>query len=159
MSRCYLDTNFLYLHLRSELSETPSALEAWRSDVLDRVTVDGGVISALVQDELAYRLILAWLREDGTEDPLSAYRADAQSVMKLTRRRLTRTWRTLDSLSLELQITDDAVVNRARSLMARPCLSPRDAFHAAHALVAGCGLIASTDAAFDRVGGLKRLAP
>lgn len=127
--------------------------------MLTQVTADGGVISALVHDELAYRLILAWLRDDGVDDPLSAYRADAQTVMRAVRRRLTATWRALDSLSLELLLTDNAVVERARSLMARPGLGPRDSFHAAHALVAGCGIIASTDAAFDDVPGLRRLAP
>ena len=127
--------------------------------MLTQVTVDGGAISALVHDELAYRLILAWLRDDGVDDPLSAYRADAQTVMRAVRRRLTATWRAVDSLSLELLLTDSAVVEQARSLMARPGLGPRDSFHAAHALVAGCGIIASTDAAFDDIPGLRRLAP
>jgi predicted nucleic acid-binding protein len=159
LSRCYLDTNFLYVHLRSKRAEASPALEDWRERVLVQVTVDGGVVSALVFDELAYRLILAWLRDDGVEDPLSKYRADAQAVMEAMRRRLTNTWRAVDSLSLELQPTDRAVVERARSLMARPGLGPRDSFHAAHALVGGCDAIASTDAAFDRVDGLHRLAP
>jgi predicted nucleic acid-binding protein len=158
LSRCYLDTNFLYVHLRSGRSQAPG-LEDWRSRVLTEAAVDGGVISALVHDELAYRLILAWLRDDGVNDPLSAYRADAQTVMRTVRRRLTATWRAVDSLSLELQLTDSTVVERARSLMARPGLGPRDSFHAAHALAAGCSVIASTDAAFDDVPGLRRLAP
>ena len=159
MSRCYLDTNFLYVHLRSKGTDASPALEEWRRRVLARVTVDGGVISALVLDELAYRLILAWLRDDGADDPLSAYRADAQGTMRAVRRRLTNTWRAVDSLALELQTTDHAVVEQARSLMARPGLSPRDSFHAAHARVADCDVIASTDAAFDHVTGLRRLAP
>lgn len=123
------------------------------------MTADGGVISALVHDELAYRLILAWLRDDGAADPLSTYRADTHAVMRAVRSRLSRTWRAVDSLSLELQPTEHAVLERARSLMAAPGLSPRDAFHAAHALVARCGLIASTDAAFDNVRELRRIAP
>ena len=159
MSRCYLDTNFLYTHLRSGRSKASRPLEDCRSRVLAQVTVEGGAISALVHDELAYRLILAWLRDDGVEDPLSAYRADAQATMIAVRRRLTATWRAVDSLSLELLPTDSVVVARARSLMARPGLGPRDAFHAAHALVGGCDAIASTDAAFDDVRGLRRIAP
>jgi predicted nucleic acid-binding protein len=43
--------------------------------------------------------------------------------------------------------------------MAQPGLAPRDAFHAAHALEAGCDLIASSDAGFDQVAGLRRVAP
>ncbi|HVA19195.1 MAG TPA: type II toxin-antitoxin system VapC family toxin [Solirubrobacteraceae bacterium] len=159
MSRCYLDTNFLYTHLRSGGSQASRPLEDWRNRVLAQVTVEGGAISALVHDELAYGLILAWLREDGVDDPLSAYRAEAQATMRAVRRRLTATWRAVDSLSLELLPTESAVVERARSLMARPGLGPRDAFHAAHALVGSCSAIASTDAAFDDVPGLRRIAP
>lgn len=159
MSRCYLDTNFIYVHLRSEGADTPPALEAWRDRVLTEVTVDGGVISALVLDELAYRLIFAWLRDDGVKDPLSRYREDARTVMHSARSRLISVWSTVDSLSLELQPTDLGVVEQARSLMARPGLGPRDAFHAGHARVAGCEVIASTDAAFDDVPGLRWLAP
>jgi predicted nucleic acid-binding protein len=159
LSRCYLDTNFLYAHLRSKRSTAPPPIEDWRSAVLKRVVADGGVISALVLDELAYRLILAWLREDGVEDPLTRYRADAQTAMRATRRRLTTAWRAVDSLALELHPTDHVVVERAKLLMARPGLGPRDAFHAAHALASGCDTIASTDSAFDPVRGLRRLAP
>jgi hypothetical protein len=44
--------------------------------VLAELTVDGGVISALVLDELAYgRLTLAWLRDEGEQDPLSVGRS------------------------------------------------------------------------------------
>jgi predicted nucleic acid-binding protein len=158
VSRCYLDTNFLYTHLRSKPASAPGPIETWRRSVLAEVASDGGVISALVLDELAYRLILAWLRDDGVEDPLSRYRAEPQLTMR-TVARLTTTWRAVESLSLELCPTDQAVVARAQGLMAKPGLSPRDAFHAAHALVAACGLIASTDSAFEQVPGLSCLAP
>jgi predicted nucleic acid-binding protein len=158
LSRCYLDTNFLYAHLRSKRGAALGPVEAWRTRVL-RETDDGGVISGLVLDELAYRLVLAWLRDDGDSDPLSTYRSDARSVMRTVRRRLTAAWRAVDSLTLELQPTERAVVEKARSLMARPGLSPRDAFHAAHALEASCDIIASSDADFDQVPGLQRLAP
>lgn len=119
----------------------------------------GGVISGLVFDELAYRLVLAWLRDDGDSDPLSTYRMDASSAMRATRRRLTAAWRAIDSLSLELQATEHVVVEAAKSLMARPGLAPRDAFHAAHALEADCDLIASSDVGFTQVSGLQVLAP
>lgn len=157
MSRCYLDTNFLYAHLRSKRGATLGPVEAWRAAVLEKM--DAGVISALVLDELAYRLVLAWLRDDGEADPLSAYRADSGAAMQASRRRLGAAWRAVDSLGLEVQATDIAVVESARLLMSRPGLAPRDAFHAAHALAAGCELVASADPAFDAVGGLRRLAP
>lgn len=159
MSRCYLDTNFVYAHLRSKRGAALGSVEGWRARVLGELENGGGVISGLVLDELAYRLVLAWLRDDGDRDPLSTYRADAGAAMRSVRRRLTVAWRAVDSLALELQPTEHAVVEGAKSLMARPGLAPRDAFHAAHALEAGCSLIASSDADFDRVPGLQLLAP
>lgn len=159
MSRCYLDTNFLYVHLRSKAEAVAAPLEQWRRSVSTQVAADGGVISALVLDELAYRLILAWLRDDGVADPLTRYRTEPQITMRAVRRRLTTTWRAVDSLGLELCPTERAVVTKAQALMAKPGLGPRDAFHAAHAVVSRCELIASTDAAFKQVPGLSCLAP
>lgn len=158
MSRCYLDTNFLYAHLRSKRGGALGPVEAWRAQVLDELD-GGGVISGLVVDELAYRLVLTWLRDDGDGDPLSTYRQDPGAAMRTSRRRLTATWRAIDVLALELQPTEHAVIEMAKSLMARPGLAPRDAFHAAHAIEAGCDLIASSDTGFDQVPGLRRLAP
>lgn len=127
--------------------------------MVSEVDDGAGVISALVLDELAYRLVLAWLRDDGHADPLSTYRADARKAMRATRRRLTATWHAVDSLGLEFQATEHAVVTTAKSLMSKPGLAPRDAFHAAHALAADCDLIASSDAGFDGIPGLTRLEP
>lgn len=159
MSRCYLDTNFIYAHLRAKRGATLGPVETWRARVLSEMDDGGGVISALVLDELAYRLVLAWLRDDGDSDPLSTYRANAPKAMRAVRRRLTAAWRAVDSLALELQPTEHAVIEAAKALMAQPGLPPRDAFHAAHALKAGCGLVASSDAGFDEVSGLRRMAP
>jgi predicted nucleic acid-binding protein len=146
------------VHLRSRASAT-TPIEEWRRSVVTQVAADGGVISALVLDELAYRLILAWLREDGVADPLTKYRTEPQITMRAVRRRLTTTWRAIDALALELCPTDRAVITRAQALIAKPGLGPRDAFHAAHALAATCSLIASTDTAFERVPGLTCVAP
>lgn len=159
MSRCYLDTNFIYAHLRSKRGATLGSVEDWRVQVLAEMEDGGGVISALVLDELAYRLVLSWLRDDGDRDPLSSYRADARKVMRAMRRRLTAAWRAVDALPLELQPTGHAVVDGAKTLMSQPGLSPRDAFHAAHAIEAGCEVIVSSDPGFDRVPGLRRVAP
>lgn len=159
MSRCYLDTNFIYAHLRAKRGGTLGPVEAWRVRVLSEMDDGGGVISALVLDELAYRLVLAWLRDDGDDDPLSTFRKDTEVAMRSVRSRLASTWRSVDFLALELQPASHAVVERAKSLMSQPGLAPRDAFHAAHALEAGCDLIASSDTGFDLVSGLTRVAP
>ena len=159
MSRCYLDTNFLYAHLRAKRGATLGPVEAWRARALSEMQDGGGVISGLVFDELAYRLVLAWLRDDGDDDPLSTYRAEPRKAMQASRRRLAATWRAVDALPLELQPTDRGVIDAAKSLMSQPGLSPRDAFHAAHAIEAGCKLIVSSDAGFDEVPALRRLGP
>jgi predicted nucleic acid-binding protein len=158
MTRCYLDTNFLYAHLRTP-AKADERVDGWRDRVLASVAEGEGVMSALVIDELAYRLVLAWLRDDGNKDPLAAYRAAPETIMQAMRQRLSATWDALDSLTLELEPTTRGVVERAKQLMADPGLAPRDAFHGAHALHASCTAIASSDDAFDRVPGLERLAP
>lgn len=159
MSRCYLDTNFIYAHLRSKRGATLGPVETWRARALAEMEDGGGVISALVLDELAYRLVLSWLRDDGDSDPLSTYRVEARKVMRAARRRLAAAWRAVDALPLELQPTEHAVIEGAKALMSQPGLSPRDAFHAAHAIEGGCELIVSSDPGFDQLSGLRRVAP
>lgn len=159
MSRGYLDANYLYVHLRQPRRTPDPRVSEWRRRVLVELGDDAAVISALVLDELVYRLILAWLGDDGDTDPLSTYRRDAAQVTRSMKSRLTRTWKAIDRLNLELAITDQRVVDRARQLLVRPGFAPRDAFHTAHALEAGCEIIASSDPDFDRVDGLRRLAP
>ena len=158
MTRCYLDTNFVYAHLRTP-GKADERIDGWRERVVAALDEGDGVMSALVVDELAYRLVLAWLRDDGNKDPLAAYRAAPETIMRAMGERLAATWQALGSLRLELEPTTWAVVERAQQLMAEPGLAPRDAFHAAHALEASCDAIASSDAAFDRVSGLERLRP
>jgi predicted nucleic acid-binding protein len=159
VTRAYLDTNFLYSHARAGIGETVPGFDGWRELVDMELDPDRGVISALVIDELAYRMILAWLRDDGDADPLSTYRAAAAAVTRSMRPRLDRLWRMIDDLHLEITPTTQGTVTRAKALMADPGLAPRDAFHAAHALGAGCTVIVSLDADYDTVSGLGRLGP
>lgn len=159
MSRGYLDASYLYVHLRQPRRVPDPRVSDWRGRLLAGLGDDAAVISALVLDELLCRMILAWLGDDGDADPLSSYRRDAARVTKAMKPRLARTWKAIDRLNLELALTDQPVVDRARQLLIRPGLAPRDAFHAAHALEAGCEIIASSDPDFDRVDGLRRLGP
>lgn len=159
MSRGYLDANYLYVHLRQPRRAPDPRSSEWRRRLLSELADDAAVISALVLDELLYRMILAWLGDDGDPDPLSAYRRNPGGTTRKMKPRLTRLWKAIDRLDLELAITDQPVVERARQLLIRPGLAPRDAFHAAHALEAGCEFIASADPDFDGVDGLRRLGP
>lgn len=159
MSRCYLDTNFLYGHLHQRREKAESQFNRWRDTVLTEMDGDGGLISALVVDELAYRSVLGWLRDSGEADPLARFRNSPGAVMRVMRPRLRRLWTLVDELLLEFVPTDQAVIERAREFMAAPGLAPRDAFHAAHAVEAGCDWIVSADPDFDVVTELPRLGP
>jgi len=159
MARCYIDTNFLYVHLREAEGGAPPAMTAWRDSVEQELGDDAGVVSGLVMDELAYRLILGWLRDDGDTDPLTTFRRSTPAVMGRMRSRLGRLWKAVDMLGLEFAITDRGVTHWAMELMSNPGLAPRDAFHAAHALDCGCQVIVSSDPGYDRLSELRRLGP
>lgn len=159
MSRLYLDTIFLYLHLRQGIEDADPRVARWREHVWAELEDGTAVISPLVVDELAYRMLLAWLRDDGVADPLSRFRSDPAEVTKTMATRLRSLWRDVDRLRLEMLGTDHRVVGRAQRMMASPGLAPRDAFHAASALDGRCDVIVSSDAAFDRVRALARLGP
>jgi predicted nucleic acid-binding protein len=159
VTRAYLDTNFLFAHASADFGATVPGFDGWRELVDLELGPEPGVISALVIDELAYRMILAWLRDDGDNDPLSTYRAAAAAVTRSMRPRLDRLWRMINDLHLVITPTTQGTVTRAKALMADPGLAPRDAFHAAHALGAGCTVIVSLDADYDTVSGLGRLGP
>jgi predicted nucleic acid-binding protein len=159
MARCYIDTSFLYVHLREGEADADSAVTAWRDSVALELGDDAGVVSGLVLDELAYRLILAWLRDDGDADPLTTFRRSTSAVMGRMHSRLGRLWQSIDTLGLELAITDRGVTHWAMELMSDPGLAPHNAFHAAHALDFGCQVIVSSDRGYDRLSELRRLGP
>jgi predicted nucleic acid-binding protein len=159
VSRGYLDANYLYVLLRQPRDQPDPRVTDWGRRVISELEGDRAVISALVIDELVYRLLLAWLGDDGQRDALSVYRNNPGEITRSMSVRLERVWTALDTLGLELAITDQQVVDRARDLLVNPGLAPRDAFHAAHALEARCQILVSSDSAFDRVEGLVRLGP
>lgn len=159
MSRCYLDTSFLHAHLRQPAEGADRRVAAWRDRVFNALGADAGVVSALVMDELAYRSILAWLRDDGSPDPLSEYREHARTVTRSMAQRLARLWQAVDSLPLELVVTDRHTVTGARTFMSDAGLPPRDALHAAHAVQSGCAAIVSADRDFAGLEGLLHIGP
>jgi len=156
LTRCYIDTNFLYLHLRQR--DNP-AVAGWRRQLEIELAGEAGVVSALVLDELAYRSVLAWLRDAGDKSPVSTFRTSTSAVMRRMRTRLGRLWKAIDELDFELATTDRSVIRQAITLMSDPGLAPRDAFHAAHALDSGCPVIVSSDPDYDRLAALRRVGP
>ena len=159
MTRCYIDTNFLFAYSRRAAKDPDPRLDGWRQLVDTELRDDPGVISGLVLGELAYRAILTWLRDAGDADPMSTFRKSAPGVMGRMMLRLRRLWKAIDELDFEIAVTDRSVTRRAMDLMSAPALSPRDAFHAAHALDSGCPVIVSSDPDFDRLADLRRVGP
>lgn len=159
MTRCYLDTNFLFAYSRRAGTDTDPRIEGWRRLVDRELGDDAGVISGLVLDELAYRAVLAWLRDAGDRSPISTFRRSAPAVMRRMRGRLRRLWKAIDELDFEIAVTDRAVTRRAIELMSDPGLSPRDAFHAAHAFDSDCPVIVSADPDYDRLAAIRRVGP
>lgn len=159
MTRVYLDTNYLFGLMRQSDPAFDPDYVAWRKRVEAEIAADPALVSDLVVDELAYRLVLAWLRDSGDADPLTTYRKSTTSVMKRMRSRLVTLWKALDDLDLDWASSQPSSQHLAQSLLSDPGLSPRDAFHAAYAIDGGCHWIVSSDAAFDRVPKLGRLGP
>jgi len=159
VTRCYLDTNFLFAYSRRIRTDRDPRIENWRRLVDQELGDDRGVISGLVLDELAYRSVLAWLRDAGEQNPVSRFRSSTSVVMRRMRTRLDRLWKAVDELGFELTTTDRVVARQALVLMSNPGLAPRDAFHAAHALDSGCEVIVSADPDYDQLPGVRRLGP
>jgi predicted nucleic acid-binding protein len=158
VTRAYLDTPYLYLHFSTSVT-SDTRFAAWKEAVVDAVGNDAMVISALAVDELAYRLILGWLRDDNDPDPLTTCRRAPAETTRSMGQRLRKLWDGLDALHLETAVATLAVIRRAQTFMTDPGLAPRDAFHAAHALASQCEIIVSADPDFDRVEELRRLGP
>lgn len=159
MTRCYFDTNFLFAYSRRATSDPNSRLDGWRRLAEAELGDDGGVISGLVIDELAYRSVLAWLRDAGDASPMSTFRSSAPTVMGRMRGRFGRLWKAVEALDFEMAATDRSVTQRAIALMSDPGLSPRDAFHAAHAIDSRCSVIVSADPDYDALTVLRRVGP
>lgn len=159
MTRCYVDTNFLFAYSRRAGKDPDARLDGWRRLVDEELGDDSGVISGLVLDELAYRAVFTWLRDAGDTSPMSTFRRSAPVVMRRMRGRLRRLWNAIDEMDFDIAVTDRSVIGRAKELMSEPGLSPRDAFHAAHALDSGCPVIVSSDPDYDRLATLRRVGP
>lgn len=159
MTRVYLETNYLFGLMRQKGPSVDRDYAAWRQRVEAEIEADPALTSDLVMDELAYRLVLAWLRDSGDGDPLTTYRKSTATVMKRMRSKLVALWRALDELDLDWASSQPSSHHLAQLLMGDPGLSPRDAFHAAYAIDGGCKWIVTSDAAFDRVPRLGRLGP
>ena len=144
--RQYVDTNVLYLFLRPP--EEPHPHRAWLRDVMAGFAggSDEAVISPLVLDELAYRLLLALLKDEGVSDPLGELRRNTAQVLERLAPRTSSLVQTVSSLpGLTIAPVDDVRLVAALRYKERISLLPRDALHVAVAVAEGCEGILSLD--------------
>jgi predicted nucleic acid-binding protein len=152
----YVDTNVFYLALRPPVD---AALAAWVRGHLDRFESgdDAAVTSPLVLDELAYRLLLALVRDAGDPDPLTALRKRTEAVLAEHAARVATLVETVARLpGLTVVGTDRRTAEAALVQMRRHRLLPRGAHHVAIASIEGCDAILSTDPDFARAAATMR---
>lgn len=150
----YLDTMLLYTFVRAEPKARPVLKGFFEAIEQGRLIA---FTSPLAFDELAYRLLLAAIRNKYEGSPLDRLRDEEQKLMAefypviLPPLRLLRRFPNLRIVAIS---SDDA--DAMFDLMQRHELRPRDALHVAAMRKAGCDAMASNDRHFDRVPGLRR---
>ncbi|NOX64051.1 MAG: type II toxin-antitoxin system VapC family toxin [Chloroflexi bacterium] len=147
----YLDTMMPYMLLRAVDEDIKRFfLRIEQGDFL-------AYTSILTFDELAYRLLLAFIKDRYGGSPLDRLRRDENGMMAefsgmvadlLHRLRDVPHLIVLDVLSSDLETLNEAMV--------RYRLRPRDALHLAAMERIGCFDLASTDAHFDVVPHIRR---
>jgi predicted nucleic acid-binding protein len=113
--------------------------------------------SALTFDELAYRLLLALIKDQYGGSPLNRYRDETAKMLEAFAPKVVSLLRDLRGfpylIVLDVLVTD---LNGMEDMMAQYQLAPRDALHIATMQRAGCLAIASNDAYMDRIPHLQR---
>lgn len=113
--------------------------------------------SALTFDELAYRLILALVKDQYGGSPLERYRNEQAAMLAefsprvvaaLQQLRTYANLQVLDVIAADLEQTNESMVQFQ--------MQPRDALHYAAMVRVGCFELASNDAHFDRVPTITR---
>lgn len=150
-SRIYLDTMIPYALLRSAHEGAMSFFNAVREG---RITA---LMSALVFDELAYRLLLAFIRDRYSGSPLGHLRRRQGELLLQFAPAVAGLLERLRDIPhvavLDVQPEDVGAMLEA---MIAYSLLPRDALHLAAMRRTGCLDILSEDEHFDRVPGLRR---
>lgn len=147
----YLDTMLPYVFLRSIAPDTkPFFKRIERGEFL-------AYTSVLTFDELAFRLLLAFVKDRYSGSPLDHLRDEEVKMMAefapivadlLRRLRAFPNLLVLDVTTPDLDVMNDA--------MTQYHLRPRDALHLAAMQRVGCVDLASNDLHFDRIPHLRR---
>jgi predicted nucleic acid-binding protein len=150
----YLDTNVLYMFLRSDPLYLPIIQTFMEKVVAGEVEA---LITVSVLDELFYRLLLAHVKDTTRGNPLDALKRDLVRVIAAHAAPVEAALRKLMAFphlnvaGVEAADFDSMLINiRTFSLL------PRDALHLAAMQRLGVPVIASDDKDFDRVTSVER---
>ena len=150
----YVDTNVLYMYLRSDPSHLP-VIRAFLSRV-----VRGEVkacVGAPVVDELFYRLLLARLKDHTGRNANDVLREDPVRAVSEHGPLVTRVIRQVLHLpNVSVHGVEEADAYHMLDSIVEFSLLPRDALHLVIMRRLGITDVASDDADFDRVPGLNR---
>lgn len=150
-NKLYLDTNTFYLFLRAI---TPNAQTLFRE--IQRGAFQA-YTSALTFDELAYRMVLALIRDKYTGSPLDRLRQHTSVMIAEFYPQLQPRLLHLQSYPnlsvLEVNAADLVVMHQ--NIQDHHLLS-RDALHLAAMQKCGCLNLVSQDGDFDHIPGLQR---
>lgn len=150
-TRFYLDTMIPYALLRAT---DPGAQALFRRIEAGEITA---YTSTLTFDELAYRLLLALIRDTLPGSPLDRLRQAEQEVMSRFGAEVGKAVESLarlPNLHIVPVLPDD--IGRMSEAMGRYYLRPRDGLHLAAMERADCYTLISHDAHFDRLPHVQR---
>lgn len=151
----YIDTNFFYHFLRPDPTYKQSIKGFFRK-------IEDGRIRALTSinafDELAYRLVLALIKDKYGGDPLGLLRKKRKRMLSEFYPSVVQVVKRLELLPhLETLEVTSRDLNQALGNMTRLLLMPRDALHLAVMQRMKIGSIASDDRDFDSMKGIERV--
>lgn len=147
----YLDTMIFYTVLRASNKSAHLLLKQVEAGIYQAYTM------ALTFDELAYRMLLALIRDKYGKSPQDHLRQNQAGVITEFYPQIERL---LHQLLLLPNLTVINVTSADLGAMHRNCLVyhllPRDALHLAAMQKVGCTNIVSLDSDFDQVLGIQR---
>lgn len=152
-SRLYVDTMIFYDHLRATEPATIGFFERIKQGDLWAFT------SVLTFDELAYRVLLAQIRDKYAGSPLDHLRNNEAKLIAEFYPSISpvlQRWHTFPNLVI-VDVTASDILEMHRNILGYQ-LRPRDALHLATMRRAGCIQIVSHDSGFDEVPEINRFS-
>jgi len=152
----FVDANVFHLYLRG-----PKSLRDKCTALLERVESGEvkGYTSALVLDELAYKLLLRRIEEVQRRNPLEVIEKNPSAIGESSSYVDEGLSIVLGIRGLEILAIERHHAEKFVAYMRKYSLLPRDALHLSSMMAIGCKDIASTDGDFDLIPGIVRWSP